>query len=156
MASERGASVRFPPPLVFVSALALGTALDRFVRSGGLPLERPLRVGIAAAVIALGIALIVSARVLFVRTGQSPVPWKPTPSLIGSGPYRFTRNPMYLGATTILLGLGLMMDNGWVGALALPALAVVHYIAVLPEERYLQERFGGDYVAYMDRVRRYL
>ncbi len=100
--------------------------------------------------------MIVSARIWFTRTGQSPTPWKPTPSLIPQGPYRFTRNPMYLGATTILLGLGVASDNLWICVLALVALGIVHVIAVLPEERYLSEKFGESYTQYRARVRRYL
>jgi protein-S-isoprenylcysteine O-methyltransferase Ste14 len=154
--TEHGARVFIPPPLVFLSALLGGIALRHVVAPAPVPLGRAL--GIAAGGLALmtGVALIGSARLWFARTGQSPVPWKPTPSLILRGPYRFTRNPMYLGATTILVGLGVALDNLWMVALAPVALALVHVLAVLPEERYLHQKFGESYALYRGRVRRYL
>jgi protein-S-isoprenylcysteine O-methyltransferase Ste14 len=149
------AKVRFPPPLVFVIALAAGFAASR-LRVAELPLAHPLRVALGVLVAAAGIAFIASARVHFMRTGQSPVPWKPTPELILGGPYRFTRNPMYVGATLVTVGLGIALD-AVLASLAAPfALAVVHFIAVRPEERYLREKFGAPYEEYLRRVRRYL
>jgi protein-S-isoprenylcysteine O-methyltransferase Ste14 len=93
---------------------------------------------------------------LFTRTGQSPFPWKPTPQLILQGPYRFTRNPMYVGVTVFLIGLGLALNNLWISLFAAPALLAVHFIAVLPEERYLTEKFGDSYRSFLARVRRYI
>ena len=154
--TERGARVRFPPPLVFLSALLGGIAMHRFVVPARAPLGRSLGVLTGGLLLVAGIAVIVSARIWFTRTGQNPIPWKPTPSLIFQGPYRFTRNPMYLGATTILLGLGLALDNLWVCLFAVAALGIVHLIAVVPEERYLSVKFGESYTQYMARVRRYL
>jgi len=154
--AERGARVSFPPPLVFLLATLLGVACRYAIAPPPAPLGRALGLALGIGAIALGVALIASARILFLRTGQSPIPWKPTPELIFEGPYRFTRNPMYLGATVIVVGLGLALDNLWISALAAPALAAVHFIAVLPEERCLLERFGDSYGKYLARVRRYL
>ena len=154
--TEHGAHVRIPPPLVFLSALLAGVALGHFVHPAALRLGRTLGVAAGGLVAVTGIALIVSARVWFTRTGQSPVPWKPTPTLIFGGPYRFTRNPMYLGATAMLVGLGVALDNLWICLFAPVALGIVHFVAVLPEERYLREKFGESYTRYLARVRRYL
>ena len=63
---------------------------------------------------------------------------------------------MYVGLTLFEIGLGLALNNVWVSALALPALATVHFIAVLPEETYLAAKFGESYRDYLGRVRRYL
>ena len=152
----RGADVHFPPPLVFVIALLAGVLL----RYAWMPLRLPASraVGIVAGLMLIGaaIALTVSARILMVRTGQSPAPWKPSPELIAQGPYHLTRNPMYVGLTLLTVGLGLALDSLWVSLLAIPALMVVHFIAVLPEERYLSRKFGDEYVRYLRRVRRYI
>jgi protein-S-isoprenylcysteine O-methyltransferase Ste14 len=153
--SERGARVRFPPPVVFLAALVAGGSLQ-----AGTPLQLPIesRIRIALGCILLlgGLALVASARLLFRRTGQSPVPWKPTPALIANGPYRFTRNPMYVGVTVFEIGLGIALDDAWISLLALAALVAVHFIAVRPEEAYLLEKFGEGYASYRRRVRRYL
>ncbi len=155
-ANERGARVRVPPPLVFLGCVGIAWACHYFFMPLRALLDPTLRMVAGLAVVALGVAVVVSARVLFSRTGQSPFPWTPTPSLIFAGPYRFTRNPMYLGITTVMVGLGLATNNLWVSIFALPALAIVHFIAVLPEERYLTEKFGDGYKHYLTRVRRYL
>lgn len=154
--SERGARVRFPPPLAFLVGLLLGVAIDRYVFAAAFPIDRSIRIAIGVFVALCGAGVILSARIYFVRTGQSPIPWKPTPELIFEGPYRFTRNPMYIGMTLLQIGLGIALNNRWIVALALPALLIVHVVAVLPEERYLSERFGDNYRSYLTKVRRYL
>ncbi|HXJ14897.1 MAG TPA: isoprenylcysteine carboxylmethyltransferase family protein, partial [Candidatus Limnocylindrales bacterium] len=113
---------------------------------------------LAAGVVVLlgGLWLIVGAWTLFKRTGQDPKPWKPTPEIVLSGPYRFTRNPMYLGLTCIQIGVGLALNNLWISLLAAISLLTVHFIAVIPEENYLTEKFGDSYRGYLVKVRRYL
>jgi protein-S-isoprenylcysteine O-methyltransferase Ste14 len=120
------------------------------------PVDRTLRIAVGVLLIAVAVGLIISARILFVRTRQSPVPWKPSPELIFNGPYRFTRNPMYVGMTLFELGLGVALNNLWISLFAPLGLVVVHFIAVRAEERYLSEKFGEPYKAYLARVRRYL
>ena len=107
-------------------------------------------------VMSLGVASVVSARLLFSRTGQSPTPWSPSPELIARGPYRFTRNPMYVGITALLIGLGVAVDVLWISLFAVVALVLVHFVAVLKEESYLAAKFGDSYAAYVARVRRYV
>ena len=153
---ERGARVRFPPPLVFLSGLLLGVACQYLVAPAPVPVPRAISAGGGLLLLMAGLGLVASARILFMRTGQNPVPWKPSPTLILKGPYRFTRNPMYLGITLFELGLGLAVNNLWISLFAVPALVTVHLIAVLPEERYLAEKFGESYKAYLAQVRRYL
>lgn len=154
--AERGAAVRFPPPLVFLIATLVGVAVRYTVAPAPVPVDRMVSAVSGVLILAAGIALARSALTLQKRTGQDPKPWKPTPELIVMGPYRFTRNPMYVGATILQIGLGIALNNLWVSLFALPALAAVHFIAVLPEEKYLTAKFGQPYVAYLDRVRRYL
>jgi protein-S-isoprenylcysteine O-methyltransferase Ste14 len=93
---------------------------------------------------------------LFRKSGQDPAPWQPTPELVFAGPYRFTRNPMYVGMTLLTVGLGAAFATLWALPLALVALGAVHVSAVLPEERYLAAKFGAPYLDYQARVRRYL
>ena|SRR5689334_9150028 len=152
---ERGAKVRFPPPLVYVAFILVGAAL---AYAAPLPVPGPRYLSVAAGVIIVlgGVLLIADALKLFRHTGQDPAPWKPSPELVLGGSYRFTRNPMYLGLTCIQVGLGLALNNLWVSLLSAFSLLAVHFIAVVPEERYLAEKFGDSYRAYMIKVRRYL
>ena len=152
--TERGANVHFPPPLVFLSLLLLGVALRYTV--GPFPLTTTIWTrALGLFFLLAGLSLILSARILFVRTKQSPIPWEPTPELIFRGPYRFTRNPMYVGLTCVQIGLGLAFGNAWISLLAPVGLAIVHVIAVRPEEAYLREKFGEPYRNYCTTVRRY-
>jgi protein-S-isoprenylcysteine O-methyltransferase Ste14 len=153
---ERGARVRFPPPLVFVGYSLLGVLLHRAVTPLPFPLGRWITLIAGVLVLAAGLGLIAAALRLHRRSGQDPKPWKPTPSLLFEGPYRFTRNPMYLGLTLLEIALGLMLDNLWISLLAFLGLLTVHFIAVKPEEEYLTEKFGDSYRAYLAKVRRYL
>ena len=102
------------------------------------------------------LAITTSALVLFRLSGQDPKPWLPSPSMIVRGPYRFTRNPMYVGLTSLMAGIGLLLDSVWVLALCLPALVTVHFLAVVREEAYLTEKFGEEYIRYREKVRRYV
>jgi protein-S-isoprenylcysteine O-methyltransferase Ste14 len=153
---EQGAKVNFPPPLVYVAFTVLGIifryALFPIALSAHLSIYRWAGV----AVLSMGLFLAISARILFSRTGQSPIPWKPSPELLLQGPYQFTRNPMYVGVALIQFGLGLALNNLWISILAPVSLLVVHFLAVLPEEKYLSEKFGDSYRAYTSKVRRYL
>jgi protein-S-isoprenylcysteine O-methyltransferase Ste14 len=153
---ERGAQVRFPPPLVFLGGILLGVAVGYVVVPAPVPLSRTISAIGGVLLLIAGVSLIGAARVHFTRTGQNPIPWTPSPELILQGPYRFTRNPMYLGVTLVELGLGVAVNNLWISFFAVPALVIVHVIAVLPEERYLSKKFGERYKAYLAQVRRYL
>ncbi len=151
-----GARVRFPPPLFFVAALVLGALVDRFVVRWSVPGGVAVRIALSALAVVAALALALPARGLFRRTGQDPLPWQPTPELVVGGPYRFTRNPMYLGMTLLTIGLGAAAGTLWTVPLAFAALGAVHVLAVLPEERYLTAKFGEPYLRYKARVRRYL
>ena len=91
--NKDGAKVRFPPPLVFLGAIVLGVIVQHKAMPPSLVFARGLRLAAAVLILACGVSLVASARILFKRTGQNPIPWQPTPELILQGPYRFTRNP---------------------------------------------------------------
>lgn len=76
--------------------------------------------------------------------------------LITSGPYSFSRNPMYVGWGMIYLGVALLVNSVWIMALFPLVIAAIHYLDVLKEEKFLIERFGEEYLDYQSRVRRYL
>ena len=154
--AERGAQVSFPPPLVFLGSTILGVVLRYAIAPIPAPAYRYVIGWAGVTVLVIGLSFIVRARTLFKRTGQNPKPWTPSPELLLSGPYRFTRNPMYLGVALVQFGLGLAVSNLWISLLAPLSLLIVHFMAVLPEERYLTEKFGDSYRVYLVKVGRYL
>jgi len=153
---QGGARVRFPPPLVFLGFLLVGAFINSVVLPLRFPIPRSIALAAGGFLVVAAIALLAAALRLFRATGQHPRPWLPTPSLIVEGPYRFSRNPIYVALTLAQLGLGLLLDDAWIGALSAVSLAAVHFIAVRPEEAYLLDRFGEPYRRYLASVRRYL
>ena len=149
------ANVRVPPPLVYLAGLLLGLLLHGLVRPAPLPLSVPVRIGVAMLLAIPSVLLVIGALRLFRRSGQEPEPWKPTPQIVSTGVYRFTRNPMYVGLTLFLAALGIALGNVWVLALAPVALAVVYVTAVRHEEAYLERKFGNAYLGYKSSVRRW-
>jgi len=155
-AAERGADVRFPPPLVFLISILSGIALRFALAPISVSAHSSLLRWAGAAIAVGGLGMGLPARSLFRRTGQDPKPWAPSPELVLTGPFRFTRHPMYVGLMFVQLGFGLLFNNLWISVLAPVSLLAVHFTAVLPEERYLAEKFGQSYQDYQRRVRRYL
>jgi protein-S-isoprenylcysteine O-methyltransferase Ste14 len=151
---EGGARVRFPPPFVFIAGVVVGAGLQHLAPLR-LGVSRGAGLGLGLVIVAVGLALLAWAGRTMRRTGQDPAPWKPSPSMIAAGPYRRSRNPMYVGMTIMQLGIGVAKNNLWIELFAFVALLGVHYLAVLPEEAYLAARFGDDYARYRASVRRY-
>lgn len=153
-----GAAVCFPPPLLPLAGVLLGVGLKRLWPNDlGPELPAPVRYGVGWAIVAgafLGLGL--WSVVLFRRSGQSEIPWKPTPSIVERGPYRISRNPMYLQMVLICAGLAILLENWWI-LLLTPAVAwALQRLVILPEEAYLERKFGDSYRSYKRRVRRWL
>ncbi len=148
--------LKLPPPLV-----ALIVALLMWAVSGLVPpLDVPLAWRLAAALLLAGAGLVLrgAAQLAFVRARTTINPMQPqaSASIVSHGVYRFTRNPMYLGRTLQLLGWGAFLANAW--ALLLVPLYVLYIdrFQIRPEERALAGQFGEAYIAYSQRVRRWL
>ena len=146
--------VRIPPPLVYVAGLLAGWLLERVL---DMPPLDELWGGILSIVcFVAGAALIVSALGLFRIAKTDPLPMRPTTSLVLRGPYRFTRNPMYVGMAFVYAGFALLFDLRWALLLLPLVLVVIHKQVIAREERYLEAKFGDEYRAYCARVRRWL
>lgn len=90
------------------------------------------------------------------RAGTNISPLKPALTLVSSGPYRFSRNPLYIAITFLFLALTMLLNTCWGVVLLLPVLVILHWGVVKREERYLVMKFGDEYASYRSRVRRYL
>jgi len=150
------ASVRIPPPFVYVAAVIAGGLVHRYLFPLSLDLPRGVRFAAATVVAAIGFGVMVAANGSFRGTGQDPKPWKSTPEIISTGIYRITRNPMYVAMALLQAAIGIGWASGWIIALVPVALAVVYATAVRHEEAYLEEKFGDAYLRYKDSVRRWI
>ena len=147
------AGIGAPPPLLFAVPLACGLLLGRGASTDARGLAYARWAGIAS--IASGLGIGVAAIAAIRGTGSNVDPYKPTTALATSGVFQFSRNPAYVGATAIYLGIALA--NRSLPALAfLPiSLALVDHLVVDREERYLEARFGETYRDYRKRVARW-
>lgn len=148
------AAVPLPPPFVYAAGLVAGLMLERTVPSPNPPEAVARPAGIVAT--GAGVMLIASGAGFFRRHGTSVVPIKPTTALVDTGPYRFTRNPMYLGMACVQAGLSLRLQATWSLLLLAPVLVTIDRLVIAREERYLERKFGGEYRRYRARVRRWL
>lgn len=156
-APDAHAGVIAPPPLIYFGFLLLGWVLDTYVLHLSMPFELtfPVKV-IAVVLIVAGLGLEMWAGGLFKKAGTNVVPWSPSTALVATGPYRFSRNPMYVGFTLVYLGLALGLQSPSAMILLLPCLALMTWGVIQREERYLTAKFGQPYLDYKERVRRWL
>jgi protein-S-isoprenylcysteine O-methyltransferase Ste14 len=142
------------PPLFFLSALLLGVVIDDRLRPLPIfPHDRWRLFGLVAVV--AGIGIVTAGRRVMVRQGTNVNPTQPTTTIVEAGPFRFTRNPLYLGLTLLYIGLSLLLNTWWSLFLLVPVWLVMHFAVVRREEAYLERKFGQTYLAYRGRVRRY-
>jgi protein-S-isoprenylcysteine O-methyltransferase Ste14 len=142
------------PPLIYLGGLVIGFIIESWV---------PTSLGDRRMLSALGVVGLVAGGLLgawgdlsMKRAGTSPFPWKPTKAIVDAGPYRFTRNPLYVAQALMHAGIAALGDSAWALAALVPVLVVVRYGVIKPEEEYLTRKFGDAYVAYTRRVRRWL
>ncbi len=154
MAREH-ANVIAPPPLLVLPFLMAGALLRLWVPLALFPGDL---IGHAAGwpLVLAGAALMVWSVRAMTRQHESPDIYRPTNKLITSGPFAFTRNPIYLAFVLAHLGAGLAMNTLWHVVLLPAPLALLHYGVIAREERYLSRRFGDEYQQYRARVRRWL
>jgi len=141
------------PPSLYLGFLVLAWVLDRVV---------PLPVGIPESTRSLGVllvppslALMIWGRQTMVRAGTNVRPSRPSTALVTGGPFRFSRNPLYVAVTALYLACAWMTRVEWALVLVIPLALIVHYGIVRREERYLEQKFGDDYRAYCTQTRRW-
>lgn len=153
---EDSPQVRFPPPFVYAGMLLLGLGIGRLLGDPTIGLDIMAANIAGMALCICGFGLIVAALLRFRRAGTNPEPWRQTTAFVASGVYRWTRNPMYLGMALIFAGLALIFDS-LATLLLLPfTVILIDRQVIAREERYLEAKFGDDYRAYTEKVRRWL
>ena len=151
------ADVHFAPPLLFVAGLVIGWLLERFIYPLPIPTSGSgLYWKIGDLLVVVGAAVALSGIITFARAHTAIIPHKSASAMVTHGPYRFTRNPMYLGLTIVYLGTTLLMLSHW-PLILLPLVLIALFVSVIrKEERYLTDAFGAEYTAYCGRVRRWI
>jgi protein-S-isoprenylcysteine O-methyltransferase Ste14 len=143
-----------PPPLIYLVPLIGALLLDFQMPRPLLTFPWTLIAGVL--LIALSGVFLAPAIAAFRAAKTKPQPWKPTTALVAAGPYRISRNPMYVAFTMLYAGLALWMNTVWPFIVLPVILVVMQFFVIHREERYLDRKFGEEYRAYRSRVRRWL
>lgn len=151
-----GPGVRFPPPLIFVLGLLASWYLDRQltfeIDGAGTSWAQG---GIGALLIGLGLGLILWCGLVLRQAGTSIRPDRPAAALVTSGPFRWSRNPLYLGLISIYVGVAALLNVAWPIVLLPIVLLTLTVTVIHREEAYLRSVFP-EYENYCRRIRRWL
>ena len=143
------------PPIAWAVAALAGLVLNWLMPLPFIPAAVPA-VGLGAMVFALALALFVWAIAAVTQAGSNVPTNLPTTTIVDAGPYRFTRNPIYLGMVLGLIGLAIALNSLWLLLTLVPFAVVIRYGVIAREEAYLERKFGDVYRRYRARVRRWL
>ena len=148
------AGVIAPPPVIYLPVLGAGLGLHF---AFPLPFLPDLWLQLAIGLPIMGIAGILAASAIRAlrRAGTTPG-FKPTTAIVVGGPFKFSRNPMYLALTVVYIGIAIAVNSLWAIILLPVPLVVISLGVINREERYLERKFGQDYTRYKARVRRWL
>jgi protein-S-isoprenylcysteine O-methyltransferase Ste14 len=141
------------PPLVFLFAILLGIALNYFWELPFVPSTLRL---LGPFVILFAVLLFVLSLKEFRAAGTSVRGTERTTTIVRTGPYRFSRNPIYLSFILLLIGLAVWLDDLWLFLTLVPAIAVIAMVVIPREERFLEQNFRDQYSIYKATVRRWL
>jgi protein-S-isoprenylcysteine O-methyltransferase Ste14 len=142
------------PPFIYLGAIALGLLLHFAwpVRLVSRVVGGPL----GGAAVLVAVALFLWAMRTF-RTAGTPVPGnRPTATIVRTGPYRYSRNPIYLAFSLLQLGVAFWVNSLWLLITLMPAVVLMSFVVIPREERYLESSFPSDYLPYKASVRRWL
>jgi protein-S-isoprenylcysteine O-methyltransferase Ste14 len=143
------------PPVAWLLAFAAGVAADQLYPLRFVPASVP-GAWVGGAIFAIAFALAIWAIVTIRKAGTQVETYKPTTTIVANGPYRLTRNPIYLAMVLGLIGLAIAFDSLWIVVTLVPFYLVIRYGVVAREEAYLERKFGDVYRSYQSRVRRWL
>jgi protein-S-isoprenylcysteine O-methyltransferase Ste14 len=149
--------VHFPPPLLFILGFTIGILLNRVWPLSLVATERStIRLIPGWFFVGAGLLLLASAMLTFLRLRTAIYPNQPATTVVTHGPYRFSRNPMYVALTSAYFGFVLLTNALWPLLLLPVVLVVLQMVVIRREEHYLAGAFGAEYEEYCKRVRRWI
>ncbi len=149
--------VRFPPPLFFILGFVVSLLVHKFLPLYLIPDSLRGIFSIIGNLCTLtGLAFMIWGLLTFLRFRTAVSPYRPASQVVTTGPYRFSRNPMYVGFTAAYIGGILSINTLWPLLLLPVVLWLLVVLVIRPEERYLRQAFGSVYIDYASRVRRWL
>jgi protein-S-isoprenylcysteine O-methyltransferase Ste14 len=153
---EDGASVLVPPALLFFGCLGVAYALHWLMPWQAVPSFGFGRVVVVVVVSAISFVFAAWGIWILKASGTTIEPGEPTSCIVETGPYRVSRNPLYVALVLLFFSFAVLVNSIWLFAFTLVLFSLLHFGVVLPEERYLKRQFGQSYLDYCQRVRRWL
>lgn len=152
--SQDRPGVPIAPPLLFVFPIVASLIIEWLEPTSFI--HGPLRWIFGCILLGAGVALNVGGFFTQRRAGTDPIPFNPSTTVVSHGLYRFTRNPMYIGFALWTVGIAILCNSIWTLLAAPIGLFLIDRLVVVREERYLERKFGEEYLSYKRRVRRWL
>jgi protein-S-isoprenylcysteine O-methyltransferase Ste14 len=152
--SSDAPSVKIIPPLVYLAGIVIGFLASIWMPTKVVPNLLAWTVG--GILVFCGAVLTGSAVLKFKDAGTTVRPDRAASTLVIAGPYKITRNPMYLGLAFVYAGIAIAGQSVWALILLAVVLIIVQRGAIEPEEAFLEKRFGADYLSYKEKVRRWI
>jgi protein-S-isoprenylcysteine O-methyltransferase Ste14 len=144
------------PPVIPCATIALAFLLQWLIPLGALGSSGSTwRIALGIVLVLAGIAISASGLLALKQAGTNVDPSQPVTTLVHSGIFKWTRNPIYVGGALIMIGIALIFALDWLLLLFLPSYALLHVGVVMREERYLERKFGDAYRRYKETVPRY-
>ena len=153
-ANSDAPEVRIIPPLIYLAGIVVGLLASIVMPTKVI--SNPIAWALGGLLIFCGAALAGFGILKFKGVGTTIRPDRAASSLVATGPYKFTRNPMYLGLAVVYLGIAITDQSLWALILLPVVLTIIRRRAIEPEEAFLERRFGADYTSYKAKVRRWL
>ena len=150
------AGVKFPPPFIFLLGLIAALLINRAVRLPPAAPEPRWMFFLGLALMVVGFLFAGWGIATFRRHHTAIAPIRPATTIVSSGPYAITRNPMYVGLTCVYIGGAFLLDTWWAFVLLPIVVLIIDRQVIGREERYLASAFGAQYESYRARVRRWI
>jgi len=146
--------VHFPPPVLFVALIGAGWGLQKLIMLPAFLIPGHKMLGFEFIV--AGLAIILWSSLEFRRHKTTILPHKASSAIISSGPFKYSRNPIYFAFAMIQLGAAIVLANLWILILLVPALIIMEKFVIEREEAFLGQEFGQPYSDYKKKVRRWI
>jgi protein-S-isoprenylcysteine O-methyltransferase Ste14 len=142
------------PPFVYLTSLVSGVVIHLAMPLPVLP--KTLAVPVGVPLVAVAIALFSYSVGKFLAASTPVTGLRPSTVIVRTGPYRLSRNPIYLAFSVFQLGVAIWVNSVWLLATLVGAVTLMHYVVMPREEQYLERKFGAEYLDYKASVRRWL
>lgn len=156
MKEKDRADIKVPPPLLFFACLGAGVFLDYLYPFQIISCPWAFRIVSGCLLIAVSGLIAVGAFRALINCKTPFNPAKPTLKIVCEGPFRYSRNPLYLALLLLLGGIAALRCSLWLVCAEITLFSLLEYFAIRPEEKYLADKFGDEYLEYKSSVRRWL